>query len=526
MNTQEIKVTNAQTISINAKLQEKNIIPSLEKQDVLPDENYNGLSKVVVEAISLENKTVYPNKDTQTITPTESLGLSSVTIEPVSLESKSVVPSKEVQILNPSDEFIGFSEVVVDKIPNEYIIPEGNLNIISNGEYDVTNNASVKVNVDKQPNLQDKEARVTAPTNIFVHPDEDYDGLAFVNVIATVDAEQVEVTPTKEEQVLTPSEKTYFDSVTINPIPDEYIVPSGEMEITENGSYDVIDKAGVNVDIQPNLGTKTITENGTYNASDEGLDGYSNVEVTTSGANLEEYFHLDTEITGNTSSTNAGFLFTLKKIPAIKNTGTTCRNMFYGFKGEEVELSKFNTDNVTDMYSMFQNCSNLKNLDLSTINTSNVTTMYNMFKNCSSLTELDLSKFDTNNVTSMVEMFNGCSKLTNLNVGGWNTSKVTSMTNMFASCSSLTELDLSSFDISSCANTSVMFTMCTKLKKIDIRNFDFSSVTTYTNMFGASGSMGVPNSCEIIVKDDIAKEWVTSKFTRLTNVKTVAELGA
>ena len=34
-----------------------------------------------------------------------------------------------------------------------------------------------------------------------------------------------------------------------------------------------------------------------------------------------------------------------------------------------------------------------------------------MFFSCSSLTSLDLSNFDTSNVTNMQEMFSGCSKL-------------------------------------------------------------------------------------------------------------------
>ena len=36
MNTQEIKVTNAQTIRIDAKMQEKSVIPTTEEQIVLP----------------------------------------------------------------------------------------------------------------------------------------------------------------------------------------------------------------------------------------------------------------------------------------------------------------------------------------------------------------------------------------------------------------------------------------------------------------------------------------------------------
>ena len=50
-----------------------------------------------------------------------------------------------------------------------------------------------------------------------------------------------------------------------------------------------------------------------------------------------------------------------------------------------------------------------------------------MFSKCSSLTNLDVSRFDTSNVTSMSCMFDGCSSLTTLDVSRFDTSKVTGM---------------------------------------------------------------------------------------------------
>ena len=53
------------------------------------------------------------------------------------------------------------------------------------------------------------------------------------------------------------------------------------------------------------------------------------------------------------------------------------------------------------MISMFERCSSLKELNLSNFNTNNVTNMESMFYECSSLKELNLSNFNTNNVTDM-----------------------------------------------------------------------------------------------------------------------------
>ena len=50
------------------------------------------------------------------------------------------------------------------------------------------------------------------------------------------------------------------------------------------------------------------------------------------------------------------------------------------------------------MERMFQGSSSLKNLNLSNFNTNNVTDMGYMFYKCSSLTNLNLSNFNTNNV--------------------------------------------------------------------------------------------------------------------------------
>ena len=60
------------------------------------------------------------------------------------------------------------------------------------------------------------------------------------------------------------------------------------------------------------------------------------------------------------------------------------------------------------MECMFSGCSSLKQLNLSNFNTNNVTDMVGMFSGCSSLEELNLSNFNTKNVTNMECMFSGC----------------------------------------------------------------------------------------------------------------------
>ena len=118
----------------------------------------------------------------------------------------------------------------------------------------------------------------------------------------------------------------------------------------------------------------------------------------------------------------------------------------------------------SDSISIFRDCNNLTELDLSSFNTTNVTDMSYMFYGCSKLTDLDLSNFDTSNVTEMAWMFIHCNSLTNLNLSSFNTSKVTNMELMFKYCNSLTSLDLSSFDTSSVTEKDDMLYGCTNLE--------------------------------------------------------------
>ena len=154
-----------------------------------------------------------------------------------------------------------------------------------------------------------------------------------------------------------------------------------------------------------------------------------------------------------------------------------------------LDLSNFDTSRVTNMDSMFSTCSSLTSLDLSNFDTSQVTNMGSMFQFCSSLASLDLSNLDTSQVTNMGSMFQQCSSLTSLNVSNFDTSQVTNMGNMFSNCSSLTSLDLSNFDTSQVTDMGYMFRACSSLTSLDLSNFDTSQVTDMGAMFQQCSSL-------------------------------------
>ena len=148
-----------------------------------------------------------------------------------------------------------------------------------------------------------------------------------------------------------------------------------------------------------------------------------------------------------------------------------------------LSIEYINTSNVTDMNSMFRNCTSLTSLDVSNFDTGKVTDMCCMFHSCSALTSLDVSNFDTSSVTDMASMFRDCTSLTSLDLSSFNTNQVTNMTGMFYNCSSLTSLNVSNFNTNQVTDMSDMFRDCSKLTSLYLTNFDTSKVTSSKNTF-------------------------------------------
>lgn len=168
----------------------------------------------------------------------------------------------------------------------------------------------------------------------------------------------------------------------------------------------------------------------------------------------------------------------------IGSSVTDLRSMFKDCTSlTELDLSGSNAENVKDMGEMFYGCRALSKLDLADFKTGQVTTMENMFCICSTLETLDVSSFNTENVTTMLGMFNNCSSLRSLDLPGFNTANVTQMSSMFKKCSSLRSLDLSSFELRKVAYMQDMFQGCTNLESIDLSSFDTENMKSMTGMF-------------------------------------------
>ena len=156
----------------------------------------------------------------------------------------------------------------------------------------------------------------------------------------------------------------------------------------------------------------------------------------------------------------------------IGSSVTDLRSMFKDCTSlTELDLSGSNSENVKEMNEMFYGCKALSKLDLTDFKTGQVTTMENMFCDCSTLETLDVSSFNTENVTTMLGMFNNCSSLRSLDLSSFNTRKVAYMQDMFQGCTNLESIDLSSFDTENMKSMTGMFISCTKLETLDLSSF-------------------------------------------------------
>ena len=231
---------------------------------------------------------------------------------------------------------------------------------------------------------------------------------------------------------------------------------------------------------------------------------------------------------------------TIVHIVFDKSFSTYTPTTLYGFFKDLTKLETItgleylNTEKVTDMRSMFSNCSSLTSLDVTHFNTANVTNMGYMFYSCSSLTSLDVTHFKTAKVTDMSRMFYNCSSLTSLDVTYFNTEEVRNMSNMFDSCSSLTSLDVTHFNTANVTDMHYMFSNCVALTSLYLTNFNTEKVTYMYGMFSScsslttiyasskfvttqvSNSSGMFKNCEKLKGEE---EWKSDKATDKTYAK-------
>ena len=109
-------------------------------------------------------------------------------------------------------------------------------------------------------------------------------------------------------------------------------------------------------------------------------------------------------------------LFSYSSFIIVKINKTGLQKAFYsGYSGyflppDEIYINGINQSQINSQYDL-----NISNNEIKLVWNKQINNCYSMFNNCESITEIDLSHFDSSNVTSMGSMFYRCFFLVSVN---------------------------------------------------------------------------------------------------------------
>lgn len=302
--------------------------------------------------------------------------------------------------------------------------------------------------------------------------------------------------------------------------------------------------------IASDLGSKniSISSNGTstYQASNDNLDGYSSVAITTNVQPTLQSKTISPTTSSQTISADNNYdglsQVTINAVTNSIDSNITAGNIkkdvsILGVTGTYDNSSDLGTKTITENGTYNASSDSLDGYSSVTVNVpssgslptitdatylfaydrvnlydellamcSGITSAVYMFYHANNVVNIDFTKLNRFSITSFNNIFAN-SQFQNIDLRGVDMSNVTTLESMCYWCSLLKTLNLSGCNTSNVTRIYHMLYYCRNLEELDISNFDFTNVTYYSGAFTNCGTNN-DTPTTVYVKDATAQQWI------------------